>query len=32
MSQVLTTRDDPELNALTFRTFFLGLGFSAFGA
>ncbi|KAH9936802.1 OPT oligopeptide transporter [Epithele typhae] len=30
--KVLSTRDDPELNALTFRTFFLGLGFSAFGA
>ena len=30
--QVLSTRDDPELPSLTFRTFFLGLGFSAFGA
>ncbi|KAI0364037.1 OPT oligopeptide transporter [Pilatotrama ljubarskyi] len=30
--KVLSTRDDPELPALTFRTFFLGLGFSAFGA
>lgn len=30
--QVLSTRDEPELPALTFRTFFLGLGFSAFGA
>ncbi|KAI0351216.1 OPT oligopeptide transporter [Trametes cingulata] len=30
--KVLSTRDDPELPSLTFRTFFLGLGFSAFGA
>ncbi|KAH9934458.1 OPT oligopeptide transporter [Epithele typhae] len=30
--KVLSTRDDPSLNPLTFRTFFLGLGFSAFGA
>ncbi|KAH9931204.1 OPT oligopeptide transporter [Amylocystis lapponica] len=30
--KVLTTRDDPELQAVTFRTIFLGLGFSAFGA
>ncbi|PSR83037.1 hypothetical protein PHLCEN_2v5841 [Hermanssonia centrifuga] len=30
--KVLSTRDEPELQSLTFRTFFLGLGFSAFGA
>ncbi|CAL1705639.1 unnamed protein product [Somion occarium] len=30
--KVLSTRDDPELKAVTFRTIFLGLGFSAFGA
>ncbi|KAI0333608.1 OPT oligopeptide transporter [Cubamyces sp. BRFM 1775] len=30
--KVLSTRDDPDLPSLTFRTFFLGLGFSAFGA
>ncbi|KAI0707763.1 OPT oligopeptide transporter [Earliella scabrosa] len=30
--KVLSTHDDPELPALTFRTFVLGLGFSAFGA
>ena len=30
--QVLSTHDEPELPSLTFRTFFLGLGFSAFGA
>ncbi|EMD32181.1 hypothetical protein CERSUDRAFT_126869 [Gelatoporia subvermispora B] len=30
--KVLSTRDDPELQANTFRTWFLGLGFSAFGA
>ncbi|PCH35361.1 OPT oligopeptide transporter [Wolfiporia cocos MD-104 SS10] len=30
--KVLTTKDDPDLQALTFRTLFLGLGFSAFGA
>ena len=30
--KVLTTHDEPELVSLTFRTFFLGLGFSAFGA
>ena len=30
--QVLSTHDEPELKSLTFRTFFLGLGFSAFGA
>ncbi|KAI0071556.1 OPT oligopeptide transporter [Panus rudis PR-1116 ss-1] len=30
--KVLSTRDEPELQAITFRTFFLGLGFSAFGA
>ncbi|KAI0811002.1 OPT oligopeptide transporter [Irpex lacteus] len=31
-ADVLTTHDDPDLPSLTFRTFFLGLGFSAFGA
>ncbi|PCH35316.1 OPT oligopeptide transporter [Wolfiporia cocos MD-104 SS10] len=31
-TKVLSTRDDPELQAVTFRTVFLGLGFSAFGA
>lgn len=31
-SQVLTTTDYPELPAVTFRSIFLGLGFSAFGA
>lgn len=30
--QVLTTADYPELPAVTFRSIFLGLGFSAFGA
>ncbi|EPS95668.1 OPT oligopeptide transporter [Fomitopsis schrenkii] len=30
--KVLSARDDPELQAVTFRTLFLGLGFSAFGA
>ncbi|KZT66154.1 OPT superfamily oligopeptide transporter [Daedalea quercina L-15889] len=30
--KVLSARDDPELQAVTFRTVFLGLGFSAFGA
>jgi len=30
--KVLTTKDEPELQAVTFRTVFLGLGFSAFGA
>ncbi|KAI0086087.1 OPT oligopeptide transporter [Irpex rosettiformis] len=30
--KVLSTHDDPDLPSLTFRTFFLGLGFSAFGA
>lgn len=30
--KVLSTRDEPELQSLTFRTIFLGLGFSAFGA
>ncbi|KAH9919872.1 OPT oligopeptide transporter [Fomitopsis serialis] len=30
--KVLSARDDPELQAVTFRTIFLGLGFSAFGA
>ena len=30
--KVLSTRDDPTLQAVTFRTIFLGLGFSAFGA
>lgn len=30
--QVLTTKDYPELPAVTFRSIFLGLGFSAFGA
>ncbi|KAK7694019.1 hypothetical protein QCA50_003595 [Cerrena zonata] len=30
--KVLSTRDDPHLQAVTFRTLFLGLGFSAFGA
>ncbi|CCL98811.1 uncharacterized protein FIBRA_00816 [Fibroporia radiculosa] len=30
--KVLSTRDDPELQAVTFRTLFLGLGFSSFGA
>ncbi|EJT98338.1 oligopeptide transporter [Dacryopinax primogenitus] len=30
--KVLSTRDDPELKAFTFRTWFLGLGLSAFGA
>ncbi|KZT09762.1 OPT oligopeptide transporter [Laetiporus sulphureus 93-53] len=30
--KVLSTRDDPELQAVTFRTAVLGLGFSAFGA
>ncbi|KAI0345292.1 OPT oligopeptide transporter [Trametopsis cervina] len=30
--KVLSTKDDPDLPSLTFRTFFLGLGFSAFGA
>ncbi|KAI0784380.1 OPT oligopeptide transporter [Abortiporus biennis] len=30
--KVLSTRDDPTLTAVTFRTVFLGLGFSAFGA
>ena len=30
--QVLSTKDDPELQSVTFRTVFLGLGFSAFGA
>ncbi|TFY65225.1 hypothetical protein EVJ58_g2107 [Rhodofomes roseus] len=29
---VLSTKDYPELQAVTFRTIFLGLGFSAFGA
>lgn len=32
LRQVLSTHDDPDLPSLTFRTFFLGLGFSAFGA
>lgn len=31
-TKVLSTRDDPTLPVLTFRTFFLGLGFSAFGS
>ncbi|OSX60979.1 hypothetical protein POSPLADRAFT_1145819 [Postia placenta MAD-698-R-SB12] len=31
-TKVLSTRDDPDLPAVTFRTVFLGLGFSAFGA
>ncbi|CCL99597.1 uncharacterized protein FIBRA_01615 [Fibroporia radiculosa] len=31
-TKVLSARDDPELPAVTFRTVFLGLGFSAFGA
>ncbi|KZT11134.1 OPT oligopeptide transporter [Laetiporus sulphureus 93-53] len=30
--KVLSTKDDPELQAVTFRTIVLGLGFSAFGA
>lgn len=30
--KVLSTHDEPELNPVTFRTVFLGLGFSAFGA
>lgn len=30
--QVLSTRDDPSLQSITFRTVILGLGFSAFGA
>ncbi|TBU35615.1 OPT oligopeptide transporter [Dichomitus squalens] len=30
--KVLTTHDDPELKSVTFRTAFLGVGFSAFGA
>ncbi|KAH9939462.1 OPT oligopeptide transporter [Amylocystis lapponica] len=30
--KVLSTKDDTELAAVTFRTIFLGLGFSAFGA
>lgn len=30
--KVLSTHDDPTLQALTFRYFFLGLGFSAFGS
>ncbi|KAI0732699.1 OPT oligopeptide transporter [Fomitopsis betulina] len=30
--KVLSARDDPELQAVTFRTLFLGFGFSAFGA
>ncbi|KAJ7890764.1 OPT oligopeptide transporter [Mycena leptocephala] len=30
--KVLSTRDDVDLPVLTFRMFFLGLGFSAFGA
>lgn len=30
--KVLSTHDDPTLQAVTFRTLFLGLGFSAFGA
>ncbi|OBZ65710.1 Oligopeptide transporter 3 [Grifola frondosa] len=30
--KVLSTRDEPELQSITFRTIVLGLGFSAFGA
>lgn len=30
--QILSTHDDPELPAWTFRTLFLGVGLSAFGA
>ncbi|KAH9949944.1 OPT oligopeptide transporter [Amylocystis lapponica] len=30
--KVLSTADDPELQAVTFRSVFLGLGFSSFGA
>ncbi|GBE83823.1 OPT oligopeptide transporter [Sparassis crispa] len=30
--KVLSTRDDPELPSITFRSVLLGLGFSAFGA
>ncbi|KAH8099561.1 OPT oligopeptide transporter [Cristinia sonorae] len=30
--KVLSTHDEPELQSVTFRTIFLGLGFSAFGA
>ncbi|KAI0669078.1 OPT oligopeptide transporter [Trametes maxima] len=30
--KVLSTRDEPDLPSVTFRTFFVGLGFSAFGA
>lgn len=30
--KVLSTHDEPELNPITLRTIFLGLGFSAFGA
>ncbi|KAL6307422.1 OPT oligopeptide transporter [Sparassis latifolia] len=30
--KVLSIRDDPELQSITFRSIFLGLGFSAFGA
>ncbi|THH31057.1 hypothetical protein EUX98_g3142 [Antrodiella citrinella] len=30
--KVLSTHDEPELQAITFRAIFLGLGFSAFGA
>ncbi|KAI0918825.1 hypothetical protein AcW1_009464 [Taiwanofungus camphoratus] len=30
--KVLSLKDDPTLQAVTFRTLFLGLGFSAFGA
>lgn len=30
--QVLSTHDEPELQAVTFRSILLGLGFSAFGA
>ena len=29
--KVLSTQDDPTMPVLTFRTIFLGLGFSAFG-
>lgn len=31
-TKVLSAKDDPELQAITFRSIFLGLGFSAFGA
>nr|GAT50737.1 predicted protein [Mycena chlorophos] len=30
--QILSTRDDPELPSITFRSIFLGLGLSAFSA